>query len=45
MSITALILTQSLGRRNELAAKYGRHNAERALFIAAARLIAGDYAN
>lgn len=45
MSITALILTQSIGRRDELAAKYGRHNAERALFATAVRLIAGDYSN
>ena len=45
MSITALILTQSIGRQDELAAKYGRRNAARALFVTAARLIAGDYSN
>lgn len=45
MSMTALILCQSLARRAELAARLGQLSAERALYAVAARLIAGDYTN
>lgn len=45
MSMTAMIFSHSLARRDELAARYGRRGAERALYAVAARLIAGDYTN
>lgn len=43
MSITALILTQSVTRLDELAARYGLRAVERSIFTTAARLIAGNY--
>lgn len=45
MSITAMILTQSIERSDELAAKYGRLAFNRSVFAIASRLIAGDYTN
>lgn len=45
MSITALILTTTLSRRDELAVQHGPGNIERSIFVTAARLIAGEYQN
>lgn len=45
MSITALILTQSVTRLDELTARYGLRAVERSIYATAVRLIAGDYEN
>lgn len=43
MSISALILMQTVARRDELDAQHGRNVITMTLFATAARLIAGGY--
>jgi hypothetical protein len=45
MSITALILIQTVNRRAKLTVRHGRAAVEMSLFVTAARLIAGEYEN
>jgi hypothetical protein len=43
MSITALILTHTVTRHDELAAEHGAQTIDQSLFLTAARIIAGEY--